>query len=63
MELDNLIKLAHKVAAPYKFCVWLLAVLLVISLALNAYLATKEFNITFGADDNAESEIIQTNNS
>lgn len=62
MELEKLIELAHKVAAPYKFCVWVLSVLLVFSLALNAYLASKEFNITFDADENSESEIIQTNN-
>lgn len=62
MDLEELIKLAHKVAAPYKFCVWLLSILLAISLAGNIYLATRSFNITFEADENIESDINQTNN-
>lgn len=61
INLEKLITLAHKVAAPYKFCVWLLAVLLLISVLGNVYLATRTFNISFDADYNTESDIDQIN--
>lgn len=61
-ELDELIKLAKIVAKPWCICTWILAVLLVISLGVNGYLASREFSVTFGADDNFESGIDQTNN-
>lgn len=64
MELDNLIKLAYKVAAPYKFCIWLLSILLVISMGINVYLVMfSGVDLDLYADRNSESEINQTNNS
>ena len=62
-ELDELIKLAKIVAKPWCICTWILTVLLVISLGVNGYLIAKGGpTITFGADDNFESDIDQTNN-
>lgn len=62
-ELDELIKLAKIVAKPWCICTWILAVLLVISLGVNAYLLTKGGPvITFGAEENIESDIDQINN-
>ena len=63
MELNELIKLAKIVARPWCICTWILAVLLAVSLGVNAYLLTKGGpTITFGADENIESDIDQTNN-
>ena len=63
MELEKLIELAHKVAAPYKFCVWVLSVLLAISMGINVYVFVFSGpTITFGSDYNVESDIDQINN-
>lgn len=63
MELDNLIKLAYKVAAPYKFCIWLLSILLLISMGINVYLIMfAGVNLDLYSETAIESEINQTNN-
>lgn len=63
MELEKLIELAHKVAAPYKFCVWVLSILLLISMGINVYIFMfGGVDLDIYADRNFESEINQTNN-
>ena len=63
MELDNLIKLAYKVVAPYKFCIWLLSILLLISMGINVYLIMfAGVNLDLYSETAIESEINQTNN-
>lgn len=62
-ELDNLIRLARTVAKPWCICTWILAVLLAVSIGINAWLIVKGGPvISFDADDNIESSIEQTNN-
>lgn len=64
MELDNLIKLAYKVAAPYRFCIWVLSVLLIISMGINVYLIMfAGVDLDLYSETAVESEIKQTNNS
>lgn len=62
MELDNLIKLAYKVAAPYRFCIWVLSILLTISMGINVYVFTVGgIDLDLYSEDVNESEITQTN--
>lgn len=61
MELEKIIELAHKVAAPYKFCVWVLTVLLLLSMGANIYMFTNRgIDLDIYADRNVESEINQS---
>lgn len=63
MELEKLIELAHKVAAPYKFCVWVLTILLAISMGINVYLIMfAGVDLDLYSETAIESEINQTNN-
>lgn len=66
MNLEKTIEIAHKIADPYiksaeawKFCCKVLAVLLVLSVGANIYLATRDVEITFDANDNIESNVYQ----
>lgn len=58
-DLEKLTRLAEKVAKPWCIITWILAILLAFSLYGNIYGGP---TITFGADDNVESNIEQTNN-
>lgn len=61
-ELDKLIRLSYVVAKPWRICTWLLAVLLIGSLAINAYLITNNsVTLDLYADSNVESDITQHN--
>ena len=61
MDLEKIIELAKILAKPYKITAYILAVLLVISLLGNIYLATQDMIVTFDANDNIESNINQSN--
>ena len=68
MNLEKIIEVSHKIADPYiksaeawKFCCKVLAVLLVLSVGANIYLATIENEIILEADYNTESFINQNN--
>lgn len=58
MDLENLIKLAHEVAKPWKIATYLLAFLLVLSLAGNIYLATQSYEITIEQDNSNATDSI-----
>ena len=45
MDLEKIIELAKILAKPYKITSYILAVLLIISLLGNVYLATQEVNV------------------
>lgn len=61
-DLDNLIRLAKIVAKPWCICTWVLAILLAISLGINAYLIVNSgVNLDLYADGNIESDISQHN--
>lgn len=66
MNLEKIIEVSHKIADPYvksaeawKFCCKVLATLLVLSVGANIYLATRDVEITFDANDNIESNVYQ----
>ena len=66
MNLEKIIEVSHKIADPYvksaeawKFTCKILAFLLVLSVSANVYLATREVEITFDANDNVESSVYQ----
>lgn len=66
MNLEKIIEVSHKIADPYvksaeawKFCCKVLALLLVLSVGANIYLATRDVEITFDANDNIESNVYQ----
>lgn len=66
MNLEKIIEVSHKIADPYvksaeawKFCCKVLALLLVLSVGANIYLATRDVEITFDANDNIESNVNQ----
>lgn len=66
MNLEKIIEVSHKIADPYvksaeawKFCCKVLALLLVLSIGANIYLATRDVEITFDANDNIESNVYQ----
>ena len=61
MDLEKIIELAKEIARPYKITTYILAVLLVISLVANVYLATQNIEVSFDANDNIESNINQSN--
>lgn len=61
-NLEKLISLAHKVANPYKFCVYVLSVLLLASMAINVYLFTNNsVDLDLYAESNSDSTINQSN--
>ena len=60
MDLEKIIELAKILAKPYKITSYILAVLLVLSLCGNIYLATQEVSVVIEADGNNESNITQT---
>ena len=51
MDLEKIIELAKILAKPYKITTYILAVLLILSLSANIYLATQEVEIV--VDNNA----------
>ena len=66
MNLEKIIEVSHKIADPYvksaeawKFCCKVLAFLLVLSVGANIYLATRDVEVTFDANDNIESNVYQ----
>ena len=66
MNLEKIIEVSHKIADPYvksaeawKFCCKVLALLLVLSVGANIYLATRDVEITFDANDNIETNVYQ----
>ena len=62
-DLSKLIRLSYVVAKPWRICTWLLVILLAGSLYINYQLSVNGGPIiTFGADNNNESNIEQTNN-
>lgn len=67
-DLQNIISLSKEVAEPYMeaarawkcaFCI--VAFLFCVSVGVNAYLATKKFNVNLIAEDNVESDVTQSN--
>lgn len=67
-DLQKIISLAKEVAEPYmeaarawKCTFWIVALLLMASISVNAYLVTKKLNVNFIAEDNVQSDINQTN--
>ena len=62
-DLSKLIRLSYVVAKPWRICTWLLVILLAVSFYINYQLSVNGGPIiTFGADNNNESNIEQTNN-
>lgn len=61
MDLEKIIELAERLAKPYRIVSAVLAVLLLISMLINAYLFTNSVSITLEADSNSMSEINQHN--
>ena len=59
MDLEKIIELAKIIARPYKITTYVLAVLLIISLLGNIYLATQEVQVVLEADNNNESNVTQ----
>lgn len=66
MNLEKIIEVSHKIADPYvksaeawKFCCKVLAFLLILSVGANIYLATRDVEVTFDANDNIESNVYQ----
>lgn len=61
-DLSKLIRLSYVVAKPWRICTWLLAVLLIGSLSINAYLIShNSVTLDLYADSNIESDITQHN--
>ena len=61
-DLEKLIALAKVVAKPWCICTWILAFLLCLSILINAYLIThSSIDLDLLAENNSESEIIQSN--
>ena len=61
MDLEKIIELAKILAKPYKITTYILAVLLILSLLGNIYLATQEIEVSFDANNNIDTNINQTN--
>lgn len=61
MDLEKIIEIAERLAKPYRIVSVILAVLLLISILINAYLFTNSVSITLEADSNSMSEINQHN--
>lgn len=61
MDLEKIIELAKEIARPYKITTYILAFLLVLSIAGNIYLATDTNYITIEAADNTSSNVTQSN--
>ena len=59
MDLEKIIELAEKLAKPYKITTYILAILLILSVCGNIYLATQEVEVTFEADQNTNSFVNQ----
>jgi len=58
MDLEKLIEIAKIMIKPYKYTAYLLAFLLICSLIFNAYLATREMEVTLNADNTGSSESV-----
>ena len=56
---DKLITLAKLIARPWFIATWVLAVLLVLSVCGNIYLAVNGTEVTIEADNNTESVVTQ----
>lgn len=61
MDLEKIIELAKEIARPYKITTYILAILLVLSICGNIYLATDTNYITIEAADNTSSNVTQSN--
>lgn len=61
MELENLIQLSKEVAKPWRIATYLLAFLLVLSVAGNVYLALNGGEVVIESDFNEHSTINQEN--
>lgn len=58
MDLEKIIELAKILAKPYKITTYILAVLLVLSIAGNIYLATQSYTIDVMQDyDNSDQNV------
>lgn len=58
MDLEKIIELAKEIARPYKITTYILAVLLVLSIAGNIYLATQSYTIDVMQDyDNSNQNV------
>lgn len=60
MDLEKIIDLAKMLSKPWQIATYSLSVLLVISLLGNIYLATQEVEVILEADNNIDSDIVQT---
>lgn len=61
MDLEKIIELAKILAKPYKITTYILAVLLILSILGNIYLATQEIEVSFDANNNIDTNINQSN--
>ena len=59
MDLEKIIELAKILAKPYKITTYILAVLLLASIAINAWLLSQPAVIEVTANDNKTSSISQ----
>ena len=58
MDLEKIIELAKILANPYKITTYILAVLLILSIAGNIYLATQSYTIDVMQDyDNSDQNV------
>lgn len=60
MDLEKIIDLSKMLSKPWQIATYFLSVLLVISILGNIYLATQEVEVILEADNNIDSDIIQT---
>jgi hypothetical protein len=61
-NLEKLISLANRIAKPYKFCVYVLSILLLLSMGINLYLFTNNsVDLDLYAESNSDSTINQSN--
>ena len=60
MDLEKIIDLAKMLSKPWQIATYSLSVLLVISLLGNIFLATQEVEVILEADNNIDSDIVQT---
>lgn len=58
MDLEKIIELAKEIARPYKITTYILAILLVLSICGNIYLATQSYTIDVMQDyDNSNQNL------
>lgn len=60
MDLEKIIDLAKMLSKPWQIATYVLSLLLLLSVLGNIYLATVENEIILEADNNIDSDIIQT---